>query len=62
LKTDLKLEYDLKFNLFDLEIFLGMNNIFDKKYNGSVVQNAAGERFFEPAPGRNWLAGVRVEY
>ncbi|MGE5847081.1 MAG: TonB-dependent receptor family protein [Ignavibacteria bacterium] len=62
LKTDLKLGYDLKFNLFDLEIFLGMNNIFDKKYNGSVVQNAAGERFFEPAPGRNWLAGVRVEY
>ncbi|HVO73848.1 MAG TPA: TonB-dependent receptor [Ignavibacteriaceae bacterium] len=61
LKTDLKLGYNFKLPLFKLEVFLGINNLFDMKYNGSVVQNAAGERFFEPAPGRNWYSGVHVD-
>jgi iron complex outermembrane receptor protein len=41
---------------------MGINNLFDKKYNGSVVPNALGERYFEPAPGRNWYAGLRINY
>jgi len=61
MKTDFRLGYNFNFNLVDMIIFSGVNNLFDKKYN-SVIPNAAGERYFEPAPGRNWFAGVRVEY
>jgi iron complex outermembrane receptor protein len=42
------------------EPFVGLNNLFDERYFSSVVINAAGARFFEPAPGRNVYLGVSV--
>ena len=62
LKTDLRLGYNFSFDFFNALLFMGINNLFDKKYNGSVVPNALGERYFEPAPGRNWYAGLRINY
>ena len=47
-----------KLHDFSVHLLLGINNIFDNKYNDSIVPNAFGNRFFEPAPGRNWYAGV----
>ena len=40
--------------------FIGINNVTDEKYFSSVVINAAGARYFEPAPGRNIYFGVGV--
>lgn len=40
--------------------FIGIDNIFDVRYNSSVTINAFGSRFFEPAPGRNVYVGLRV--
>jgi outer membrane receptor protein involved in Fe transport len=40
--------------------FLALNNLFDERYNGSVVPNAFGDRYYEPAPGRELVAGLRV--
>ncbi|MEX0966257.1 MAG: TonB-dependent receptor [Bacteroidia bacterium] len=57
---DLRLGYKKQFKKFGFTIFGGINNILDAKYNGSVVPNAAGARFFEPAPGRNYYVGVEV--
>lgn len=37
-----------------------LHNVFDRRYVGSVVVNAAGGRFFEPAPGRTVSVGVNV--
>jgi iron complex outermembrane receptor protein len=37
-----------------------VRNIFDAHYNASVVVNAAGGRYFEPAAGRHWRAGVSL--
>ena len=37
--------------------FAGVNNLFDTLYNGSIVPNAFGDRFFEPAAGRTWYVG-----
>ena len=45
-------------SLRSLEVFLGVDNLLDKRYNGSVVPNAFGDRFFEPAPGRTIFVGV----
>lgn len=41
--------------------FIALNNLFDERYNGSVVPNAFGDRYYEPAPGREFVAGLRVE-
>jgi iron complex outermembrane receptor protein len=39
-----------------------IDNIFDESYIGSVRVNDANNRFFEPAPGRNWIMGVKANY
>ena len=31
---------------------------FDRRYAGSVIVNDGNSRFFEPAPGRTWSAGL----
>jgi len=41
--------------------FLGVNNLFDTKYNDNIRINAFGGRFYEPAPGINLFGGVRLE-
>ena len=38
--------------------FARVDNLFGRRYIGSVIVNEGNLRFFEPAPGRTWLAGV----
>ena len=38
--------------------FVRGDNLFGRRYAGSVIVNEGNGRFFEPAPGRTWLAGV----
>lgn len=40
--------------------FARVDNLFDKDYSGSVIVNESNKRFFEPAEGRNWSAGLSV--
>jgi hypothetical protein len=42
--------------------FLRLDNIFDRQYAGSVVVSDANGRYYEAAPGRNWLAGISARY
>ncbi|HEY9025813.1 MAG TPA: TonB-dependent siderophore receptor, partial [Burkholderiaceae bacterium] len=39
-----------------------VDNAADKSYAGSVIVNEANGRYFEPAPGRTWLAGTTASY
>ena len=45
-----------------LGAFVRVDNVTDKEYIGSVIVNAANDRFFEPSPTRNVLGGVSVRY
>jgi len=38
--------------------FLRVDNLLGQDYAGSVIVNEGNGRYFEPAPGRTWLAGV----
>jgi len=38
--------------------FVRIDNLFDRRYAGSVIVNEGNGRYFEPAPGRIWLAGA----
>jgi iron complex outermembrane receptor protein len=42
--------------------FLRVDNLSDRKYSGSVIVNESNGRYFEPAPGRNWLLGLSAVY
>lgn len=45
-----------------LRAFIRVDNVFDIKTIGSVIVNEANGRYFEPAPGRAWLAGLDVKF
>jgi iron complex outermembrane recepter protein len=42
--------------------FLRLNNVFDRDYIGSVIVGDANKRYYEAAPGRQWIAGFTAEY
>lgn len=42
--------------------FARLDNVFDRQYVGSVIVGDTNGRFYESAPGRNWLAGVSLSH
>ena len=44
------------------QLTIGIDNLFDERYNGSVVPNAFSDRFFEPAPGRTFFLSLSLPY
>lgn len=41
-----------------LQAFARVDNLFDRRHAGSVIVNEGNARYFEPAPGRSWSAGL----
>lgn len=39
-----------------------IDNLLDRRYAGSVIVNDGNQRYYEPAPGRNWSAGLDLSY
>ena len=42
--------------------FIRVNNLLDRQYVGSLIVGDTNKRYYEAAPGRNWMAGVSVAY
>lgn len=42
--------------------FVRVNNLLDKTYVGSVIVGDTNKRYYEAAPGRNWLMGASARY
>jgi iron complex outermembrane receptor protein len=42
--------------------FARLNNLFDRGYVGSVIVGDTNRRYYEAAPGRNWILGVSAQY
>lgn len=53
-------EFDL--GAWRMEYFVAVNNLTDREWFANLRVNAAGGRYFEPAPGRNWYAGIGARY
>lgn len=45
-----------------LASYARIDNMFDRQYAGSVIVNEGNARYYEPAPGRNWSAGLTASY
>ena len=58
--TNIRVGWEGKAGSMRLAPFLGINNVFNHLYVSSVVINAARDRFYEPAPGRNIYVGLSV--
>lgn len=42
-----------------MELFFGIDNLLDERYSLGNDLNAAGGRYYNPAPGRNYFTGAR---
>ncbi|HEX6927728.1 MAG TPA: TonB-dependent receptor [Gammaproteobacteria bacterium] len=47
---------------FEWRGFARINNLFDREYVGSVRVNDGNGRYYEPAPGRNWMIGLSAQF
>ena len=52
------LGYTLRSEAWEIGGFVRGDNLADRRVIGSVIVNEANGRYFEPAPGRTWTAGV----
>jgi len=57
---DWRAGFDWRAGGWRLSPFVRVDNLLGEKYVGSVIVNAAGARYYEPAPARTVLAGVRA--
>lgn len=53
--------FEQKTGDWKLKEFMRLNNLFDKAYVGSVIVGDTNNRFYEPAPGTNWLLGMSAQ-
>lgn len=47
---------------FNLDIYAGADNLINEEYSLGYDINAFGNRFYQPAPGRNWFGGIKINY
>ena len=59
--TNLRVGYARPLGRANVTGFARLNNVFDRKYVGSVIVGDTNGRFFEPAPDRNWFVGATVD-
>jgi iron complex outermembrane receptor protein len=62
--TVVSLKGSYRFNIlgYDMNAFLRIENLFDKKYVASIVPNATSGRYYEPGPGRNYYMGMVLDF
>jgi len=58
--TSANIGYVWKNNDWKVRSYARVDNIFDENYVGSVIINDSNNRFFEPADGVNWSAGLSI--
>jgi len=54
--------YQLSVGAWDVGALLRVDNLANRRFAGSVIVNDGNSRFFEPAPGRTWLASANATY
>ena len=59
---NLKLRHAFKVNNFENMIYLGLDNLANKKTIGSVIVNQASGQFYEPGLNRNFSLGVQIKH
>jgi len=58
----LRTGYRFAFGNLALHAFARVDNLLNRQYAGSVIVDETSLRFYEPAPGRSYLAGVGLKY
>ncbi len=54
--------YLWRFQQWEINAYARVDNVLDKRYAGAAIINAGFGRYYEPAPGRNWTAGLHASH
>lgn len=60
--ANLRATLQQQFGAWRITEYARIDNLFDKEYIGSVRVNDSNSRFFETAPGRNYIVGIKANY
>ena len=60
--VDLRFGLDRLWGDRSIRPFFGIDNLFNERYNSSVIVNAFGRRYFEPSPGREFYVGFTLGF
>ncbi|HEX5803898.1 MAG TPA: TonB-dependent receptor, partial [Azospira sp.] len=60
--ANLRFGIDGKRGPWQLKAFARIDNLFDRQYVGSVIVGDGNGRYYESAPGRNWIVGVGARH
>lgn len=60
--ANLRVGVERKYGPWLLKTFARVDNLFDRQYVGSVIVGDGNGRYYESAPGRNWLVGVGARH
>ena len=60
--AQLKMGLEKRWGPLQASLFMGVNNLFDEDYNANTRINAAGGRYFEPAPPFKVFAGISLTW
>lgn len=58
--VDLRLALDREWKGLQWRPFIGLDNLFNERYNASTTPNAVAGRYYEPAPGREIYIGLTL--
>ena len=58
--VDLRFGFDGTWGGVDVRPFVGIDNLFDERYNSSAITNAFGGRYYEPSPDREVYVGLTI--
>jgi iron complex outermembrane receptor protein len=56
--VNLRFAYAQRWGRVDVLPFVGIDNLFDERYNSSTIPNSFGRRYYEPSPGREVFFGL----
>lgn len=58
--TNARVGYTREFGAVKFNAGVRVDNLSDRRYAGTVIVNEGNSRFFEPSPGRTWLATINL--
>ncbi|MGO4479908.1 TonB-dependent receptor family protein [Massilia sp. 2TAF26] len=60
--ANLRVQAQQQLGSWRLKEYARVNNLFDRNYIGSVIVGDSNRRYYEAAPGRNWVLGASMQY
>ena len=60
--VDLRFALDRRWGDTDFRPFIGIDNLFDQRYNSSTITNGFGRRYYEPSPDREIYGGFTIGF